>query len=204
MSHCGHAGLCCNILMTRDRPLGGRHAAVIPALPEEIEPSTNVSSYHMSDREKDRRGMDDLSRSPPYQQSSAHHLSPSPPQPLQAGVTQIVLPAPTSSETLNIQEYHPPVLKESEKRTRSHRHTSHSPNAPAHAHHTRSSSRLSRQESSPSTNQSPYLANAVSASSPPVPATFASILNAYPAPSVSPQPGSLSEFVNGAGSNSSD
>jgi hypothetical protein len=153
--------------------------------------------------------VDDLSRSPPYQQTSAHHLSPSPPQPLQAGVTQIVLPAPTSSETLNIQEYHPPALKDSEKRTRSHRHTSGSPNArtsadhypPAHAHHTRSSSRLSRQDP---TNQSPYLANAVSASPPPVPATFASILNAYPAPSVSPRPASLSEFVNDAGSNSSD
>ena len=221
MLRCDLAGLCCTLLTTRARPLGGRHAAVIPALPEEYDSAT-AGAYHPADREKDpgrdRRG-DDPSGSPPYQQISAHHLSPSPPQPLQPGVTQIVLPPPTSSETLNIQEYHPPPQKESDKRTtrgtnhavspsptstRSQRRTSRSPSArtnadhypPPHAHHTRSSSRLSRPDSSSSTNQpSPYLANA---SPPPVPATFASILNAYPAPSASPRPGSSSDFTNGA------
>ncbi|KAF8895636.1 hypothetical protein BD779DRAFT_742650 [Infundibulicybe gibba] len=116
------------------------------------------------------------------------------PQPAQQGLTQIVLPPPTTSETLNIQEYQPPaperrttrqsIANSNAARTASQspapggrgaRPTSRSPSV----HQTRSNSRTQPQHS-------PYLANAnapaSTATPPPVPATFASIMNAYPAP----------------------
>jgi hypothetical protein len=193
------------------RPLGGRHAAVIPALPEEYDASTPLGS-HQSEKEKDRRDSEDAAQSPMSQQ-----------QDLQPGLTQIVLPPPTNAEALNIQEYRPPAPQKEkevvERRSarmgtrttspaRSHRKMSpssaqaaidsHPPPHPrthprhthSHSHHTRSVSQSNRRESG--RQESPY--TSTGASPPPVPATFASILNAYPAP---PESASASQFARG-------
>lgn len=134
---------------------------------------------------------------PPQQQASGSNSASTSSSALQSdksvqqGVTQIVLPPPTTSETLNIQEYQPPskqnpypVLGADSPGPRAGQgHNSQSP--PAQTRQTRSSSRSHSQS-----HNSPYLANAntpaTSASPPSVPPTFASIMNAYPAPGGGP------------------
>src|ERR1700722_15052505 len=220
------------------RPLGGRHAAVIPALPEDYDTSTSLGVYHPPDR--DRRETEEQIMSPTIQQASPTSSQ----QPLQPGLTQIVLPPPTTSETLNIQEYQPPAPhKEVPERratrastrtvspARSHRKmspspvsgTGHSaegvdpypssprprPHTHTHSHHTRSSSQASRRDLAP--QPSPYMmtnANGPGSSiSPPhVPATFASIMNAYPAPPApaSPRPGTAGTDLSVNGNSSAE
>lgn len=147
-----------------------------------------------------------------------HRIQTNPQQQLQPGLTTIILPPPTTSETLNIHEYQPPV-KETEKRvTRGRaatRGTSHSQSPTPGVRRspimrTRASSRheaspeqpLASNQAQPA-NRSPYLVTRPSP--PPVPATFASIMNAYPAPGPgsalesSPSSGNGAPHTNGNG-----
>jgi hypothetical protein len=122
-------------------------------------------------------------------QSPSHHQ----------GLTQIVLPPPTTSDTFTIQEYRPPASRDMERRvTRaSTRRNSSSPVPGSRSHrgrggeHRRSPSDSSTRTQTPTTSpagapgnqhHSPYAHASAPASPPPVPPTFASIMNAYPAP----------------------
>lgn len=103
--------------------------------------------------------------------------------------TTILLPPPTPADTLSIHEYRPPPVKDHEPKRQSSSSTSHSSNTRSHANsHSASPPNLNTSGSTtphhanpsiplPSSQQSPYV-NASTA--PAVPATFASILNAYP------------------------
>ena len=58
-----------------DRPLGGRHAAVIPALPEEYDSSLPIGDYYPTQSERERRireagGVPELSR---YISGNSHY-----------------------------------------------------------------------------------------------------------------------------------
>jgi hypothetical protein len=173
------------------RPLGGRHAAVIPALPEEqgtIPPNQEAKDHRrasVSDKEE-----------PP---SPSHQQRTSTQQQFQSGLTTIVLPPPTTSDTLNIQEYQPPP-KDADKRMTRGRAAARGAESPTPGGPQRSPSMRTRggsrnelaeksvQPPPQSSTRSPYL---VTLPSPPaVPATFASIMNAYPAPDLSSRPGS--------------
>lgn len=146
--------LLCLVHVTPDlicytRPLGGRHAAVIPALPEEYDASMPIGAYYPTERDRLKREGSQVPESPrtshypPHimaqqrgssvtsqpRSASQSQVSPSPtaqlPSPApqlqgqpanqfvqqsqqQQGLTQIVLPPPTTSEMLNIQEYEHP------------------------------------------------------------------------------------------------
>ncbi|OJA20192.1 hypothetical protein AZE42_04616 [Rhizopogon vesiculosus] len=129
-------------------PLGGRHAAVVPALPED---QSNVVDGHVDD-------IHSYAHPPPHLQS----------QPF----TTIVLPPPQSADTLSIHEYRPPSQRDNEDR----RHV--------HSHNTRQHANPSPPiMPPPQQQQSPYLTGANAPAPQPVPATFASIMNAYPTPS---------------------
>ncbi|KAF7980654.1 hypothetical protein HWV62_37476 [Athelia sp. TMB] len=89
------------------RPLGGRHAAVIPALPEDYQEQGSLAAHHpdVQVREQRRRasmsGEKEELPSPPI--APQRRVSP----PTQASLQTIILPAPTTGETLTIQEYQP-------------------------------------------------------------------------------------------------
>jgi hypothetical protein len=163
----------------------------------------------MLKREDSMRRIQSSSESSPSQSHS---------QMVQAGVTQILLPPPANADSLTIQEYHPPALKDDKPRmSGSGSPVSNifpsptSPSGPPRSYYrTRSDSIQSKTQSrSPSQpvvspqpahqNPSPHVphpSTAASSSTPPVPATFASIMNAYMEPpagvasiSKSPEPG---------------
>lgn len=223
---CLHCSPCkCNSCVDFDvllRPLGGRHAAVIPALPEDYQeqgahhPNQDVTENHrrssISDKEEPRSPPLHRTHTPPQQQQQ---------QPLHPGLTTIVLPPPTNPDTLNIQEYQPPP-KETEKRmTRGRaaaRGGSHSESPTpgglqrSPGIRTRGSSRneaaadsraASAQTAPPPepANRSPYLVT--QPSPPPVPPNLASIMNAYPGSGSSsgsrPGSGSGTAHANGGG-----
>jgi hypothetical protein len=188
----------CQLLLVR--PLGGRHAAVIPALPEEYDSALPIGSYFPHDRDRGMIKREDSSRripGPAEGSTSAPQLQPSP-QHVQAGVTQIVLPPPTTSETLTIQEYQPPTPKEyklkmSDSGSPQFPPSSSQPQPTRSYYRTRSDSGQSKSNSRSSSQSvpQPYQSNSNSSTStpPPVPATFASIMNAYliPPPGAAPE-----------------
>lgn len=146
---------------------GGRHAAVVPALPED---QSNVADGHADDNPS-------YTHPPP-------HLQPHP-------FTTIVLPPPQSADTLSIHEYRPPSQRDIEDRLQgsSHSHSTRANPSPPNVPPT--------SQASPPPQQSPYLAGANAPA--PVPATFASIMNAYPTPSAAREephsrPGSRDEL----------
>jgi hypothetical protein len=188
------------------RPLGGRHAAVIPALPEEYDASVPMGPYYVPDRErdKDRRDVDEKTMSPNLSHAQQQQLA------LQPGLTQIVLPPPTTSETLNIQEYQPPAPLSKEKgpvekrvtrmsaraaspssspyRKASLSPTPYYPPPPhAHGHHTRSASQASRMREE-SSSSSPPLAPAPAPQPSPYMTTAGGVANTSGGSSSSPPP----------------
>ncbi|EGN94045.1 hypothetical protein SERLA73DRAFT_97431 [Serpula lacrymans var. lacrymans S7.3] len=217
-------------------PLGGRHAAVIPALPEDYDAATNGGSTPGPPASAAHGYIDSHNYSdahPPYpdgqfsQQShyadaqvhpnyaDAHvedRLTPPyhllPPQAHPHGQAQtIVLPPPTA-ETLNIHEYHHPPASTKERAhghgygkgkedahihghghdTRSRRAYTPQPQHHHQAQHSHPQPQHPYQTPSQQSQQhSPYLSNTEPV---PVPATFASIMNAYPAPGPPSGPGS--------------
>lgn len=97
--------------------------------------------------------------------------------------TTIVLPPPQSADTLSIHEYRPPQRDVEDRR---------------HSHSTRQYANPSPPiVPLPQQQQSPYLTGANAPAPQPVPATFASIMNAYPTPSAAREdhssPGSRDE-----------
>jgi len=152
-------------------PLGGRHAAVVPALPED---QSSIADGHAEDIHS-------------YIHPPAHLQS----QPF----TTIVLPPPQSADTLSIHEYRPPSQRDIEDRRQN---TSHSQSTRQLANPSPPNMTPTSQASPPpQQQQSPYLAGANAPL--PVPATFASIMNAYPAPSATREephsrPGSRDEI----------
>ncbi|KAG9308865.1 hypothetical protein JVU11DRAFT_11324 [Chiua virens] len=161
-------------------PLGGRYAAVIPALPEDHDPNAPNDGF-----------VDDT--------MTAHYTHPPPPPPphIQSqSFTTILLPPPAQADTLSIHEYRPPPAKEFDSKRQNTSNTncsiSHPSNTRSHAHTNSTSSPNLNPSGSPLPNhansstpipppQQPPYVNASAA--PAVPATFASIMNAYP-----PQP----------------
>lgn len=205
------------------RPLGGRHAAVIPALPEDYQEQGTLATHYPNPdftESHQRASISDKEepRSPPLYQIH----TPSHQQQLHPGLTTIVLPPPTTSDTLNIQEYQPPVKDVEKRMTRGRaaaRGGSHSesptPGGPRRSPsmRTRGSSKNEAAIDSragsvqiaalhESSSRSPYLVT--QPSPPPVPPTFASIMNAYPAPESSsgsrPGSGNGAAHANGNGS----
>lgn len=149
---------------------GGRHAAVVPALPED---QSSVADGHAEDI-------------PSYPHPPSH-----------LPFTTIVLPPPQSADTLSIHEYRPPSQRDVEDRRQ----------ISSHSHSTRQLANPSPPNATPNSQaspppqqqQSPYLAGANAPAPLPVPATFASIMNAYPAPSATREephsrPGSRDEI----------
>lgn len=211
------------MLTHTQRPLGGRHAAVIPALPEDYQEQGTLAAHHPDLQIREQRRRASMS------EKEERHSPPAVPQPriqtpLQSHLQTIILPPPTTSETLNIHEYQPPG-KEEKRTTRGRTSAaaagrgSHSqsptPGASQATMRTRSSRIEAAAQSRPGsvqppgqtstivlapapaqprvaqgsppaesaagqTNISPYIRD--HQSPPPVPATFASIMNAYPAP----------------------
>lgn len=124
------------------------------------------------------------------------HPPPPPHMPSQP-FTTILLPPPTLADTLSIHEYRPPPLKDADAKRQGNSGTSHLSNTRSHANsHSASPPNPHTSRSTPphhvnpSTplppSQQPY--GNVSAA-PAVPATFASIMNAYP-----PQPSGREEL----------
>ncbi|KAF8552558.1 hypothetical protein OG21DRAFT_1511365 [Imleria badia] len=154
-------------------PLGGRHAAVVPALPE--DPNDGF--------------VDDAMTTP--------YTHPPPPHMQSQSFTTILLPPPTQADTLSIHEYRPPPIKDPEpKRQNSGNSSTSNARSLAYSH---SVSPPPRHANSTTPIPPPY----GNTSAPPaVPATFASIMNAYPTqPSVREEshvqsrPGSREELV---------
>jgi hypothetical protein len=161
-------GTMCGKTLLRE---GGRHAAVVPALPED---QSSIADGHAEDIHS-------------YIHPPAHLQS----QPF----TTIVLPPPQSADTLSIHEYRPPSQRDIEDRRQN---TSHSQSTRQLANPSPPNMTPTSQASPPpQQQQSPYLAGANAPL--PVPATFASIMNAYPAPSATREephsrPGSRDEI----------
>lgn len=176
----------------------------MPALPEELDPNNQTRDHRRRPSVTDK----EEPLSPSLQTPSQQHLQP--------GLTTIVLPPPTTSETLNIHEYQPPPEKRM-TRGRAAAHSGHSESpGPAAPHRspsmrTRAVSRNEQRADSQSTsvqppqapgsNHSPYIVHRPS-SPPPVPATFASIMNAYPGPDSGPGSGNGRLHANGNASGS--
>jgi hypothetical protein len=206
------------------RPLGGRHAAVIPALPEDYQDQGALAAHHPDHQVKEQRRRTSVSDKEelPSPTVSQHRTStPSQQQP-QQGLTTIILPPPTTAETLTIQEYKPPSKDNTTKRVTRGRAAarngsqSESPTPAATTRRspsmrTRGSSRneaaaqsrsgsvqpAAPQQSSGQT-VSPYIRD--HPSPPPVPATLASIMNAYPGPGpAAPESTNETTQVNGSG-----
>jgi hypothetical protein len=203
------------------RPLGGRHAAVIPALPEDYQEQGALASHHPDGQVREQRHRASVSdrEDLPSPTVPQHRTSTPSQQQVLPGLTTIILPPPTTAETLTIQEYKPP-MRDAEKRvTRGRAATrgasnSESPTPGASTRkspsmRTRGNSRQDPAEPSrsgsaqPSTQaqssgqtMSPYIRDH-SLPPPAVPATLASIMNAYPGPGPAPEsrPGSTNEPV---------
>ena len=184
------------------RPLGGRHAAVIPALPEDYGETGLLANHHPDQRVREQRRRQSITiheKEEPHSPPLLQQVQPQTPTqiPMHPGLTTIVLPPPTTAETLNIQEYQPPIERRATKGRGSTRGGSHHEGSPApHTRrspsHTRTISRSENTKSNPRSDSgvsaklaaaagSPYIdPNALQPSPPPVPKTFASIMNAYP------------------------
>ena len=85
---------------------------MIPALPEDYQEQGTLAAHHPSQDVRESRRRASISEKEEPHSPSLHRTNmPS----LHPGITTIVLPPPTTSEMLNIQEYQPPV-REAEKR----------------------------------------------------------------------------------------
>jgi len=166
-------------------PLGGRHASVVPALPEEYDGSF---SYH--EKEKEKRGRRDEDSDGGEVDEDAR---PSSSQPL---YIHQEYPA-YDRRNSGYEEYGRPPSAASHSETRGAAPSSPSASrdqqyqfVDAHGHPHAAAGNGSAQASH--SQQSPY-----NGATPPVPARFASIMNAYPEPGSPPPP---AEFVhhNGA------
>ncbi|EMD39574.1 hypothetical protein CERSUDRAFT_80961 [Gelatoporia subvermispora B] len=187
---------------TEGGPLGGRHAAVIPALPEDQEGSAAPAGYYM-----DRDGMDIDQRDRPRElqiiqvdTEDTGHLR------LASGAVKPLLfhqeyaqEYARSAEHEREREHEPRSSGRRNSRGGAsayadyaehaspppHRPTSHSPSLPRDRYaHSPSQHTRSHGQSPHMHHHSPYQASNGAASSPPpppVPPTFASIMNAYPA-----------------------
>ena len=169
------------------RPLGGRHAAVIPALPEDYGETGLLANHHPDQRVREQRRRQSITnKEEPQSPPPLQQVQPQTPTqtPMHPGLTTIVLPPPTTAETLNIHEYHPPIERRPTKGRGSMRWGSNSPgpNTRRSPSHTRTTSRSenAKSDSKPAAGVDP-------SPPPPVPKTFASIMNAYPAPDGTPK-----------------
>ncbi|OCH87731.1 hypothetical protein OBBRIDRAFT_837161 [Obba rivulosa] len=183
-------------------PLGGRHAAVIPALPEDQEGGAPTSSGYYAERngmDVDQRGPRELQIIRVDTEDTAHvRLASGAVKPL---LFQQEYPQEyaRSAEHEREREHEPRASRRSSRGGPSaydeyaeraspppqHRPPSHSPSlAREHYTHTPPQHGRAHGQSPPMHHHSPYQAPNGSASSPPpppVPPTFASIMNAYPA-----------------------
>lgn len=203
-------------------PLGGRHAAVIPALPEEYDASLPIGAYYPSEQEKLKRDVTTNPNTPKglahypqhivaqaeaqrkqqqaVQQAKQQAIDPG----MQEGTSQLgMLPMLPSSADINFQEYQPSpsaTVASGSGSGRTTRNSSGSLSAPiASTRKTRQSSRapnaraqqqVALLQASPQAAQGGPLqyisqdGTAVTSPTSQIPSTFASIMNAYPAPGV--------------------
>lgn len=199
------------------RPLGGRHAAVIPALPEEYDASMPIGAYYPKREVSANQGVPrGLSHYPQHiiaqaeaqksQQSngSASGGPSSSSRSQQDGRTlaqnatqshhlQIPLAPASSSKGLNIQHYQPiqqtqaPSQGPQKRATKSSNTSAQS----ASGRSTRASAR-GRQEQQEQQQQQPVLVSAPGTSIPPaseaMPTTFAGIMSQFPVPGLAKTP----------------
>ncbi|KAF9465260.1 F/Y rich C-terminus-domain-containing protein [Collybia nuda] len=198
-------------------PLGGRHAAVIPALPEEYDASMPIGAYYPSEREKLKRAGANadaprgMSHYPQHiiaqaeaeraqhqalaqsqaqqsnsQQAAGQHSTDQQQQP---GGAQTASTSSNSDPT-NVQNYHQggPSRNSSTSGNRGSSNPAQSSRSSSEQPHAAQSNSQS-QPPPGGPHHSPYVGTANPPPAPPtsvpaVPATFASIMNAYPAPGV--------------------
>lgn len=184
---------------------------MIPALPEDYQEQGTLANHHPNHLIREQRRQLSIGDKQETLEPTLMQVLPQQPQQQQmhSGLQTIVLPPPTTSETLTIQEYQPPGAQAEKRGPRGRASTrgSHQSESPTPASQRPPSPRprtVSRSEALPGSRsssakpdvqpsasaqgRSPYLAN--QPSPPPVPPTFASIMNAYPAPDSTPTPAS--------------
>ena len=178
------------------RPLGGRHASVVPALPEEYDGSF---SYYERDKEKRGRGHD-RSRDEDSDAAGDVEEDNQVARPSQSSATQPLYIHQEYSYTNERQN----VRNGREEYSGRSTNASH-PDSPAQAHRTSSTSPSIHRDQQyqfvdahghphgMSNGSHPAHPPYAPASAPPVPPTFASIMNAYPEPSAASPPST--EFV---------
>lgn len=197
------------------RPLGGRHAAVVPALPEEYDASMPIGAYYpkreASANPSVPRG---LSHYPQHiiaqaeaqksqqlatQQAIESGTSAGPSSSLdatQGNHVQITLPPASSSKGLNIQQYQPqqvqaPSQGHGKRTTRSSANANDNTSASsASGRSTRASTRGSQRQAQQQQEQ--VSASASGTSMPPaseaIPTTFVGIMSQFPVPGVAGTP----------------
>ena len=110
------------------------------------------------------------------------HPPPPPPPHMQSQpFTTILLPPPAQADTLSIHEYRPPPIKDPEpKRQNSSNSSISNTRSHAHSHSGSPSSGTPPPRHAHSTTPIPHTPYGNASTAPAVPATFASIMNAYP------------------------
>lgn len=167
-------------------PLGGRHAAVIPALPEEFDSTMPLGAYYPSQRERERERERERDRE--RYRRTADDREPTP------GSRSNPSPAPSlngRSSPIKMDDYSPEHWTSNGASNGSpmRLHSSQSPALPPIRTESQSPA-LYREHSSPSQSYMSgpqvngsarsFEANPTPPPPPPVPATFASIMNEYP------------------------
>ena len=195
------------------RPLGGRHAAVVPALPEEYDASMPIGAYY-SKREASGGVPRGLSHYPQHiiaqaeaqksqqlatqqaKESASAGSSSSSPQrhegnTLVQNTTQgnHALPAASSSKGLNIEYYQPsqqaPVQSQSPQKRATRSSTNiNTSSSSASARSTRASTRGSRRQQEQQREDSVSAPGTSTSTSEAVPTTFAGIMSQFPVPSL--------------------
>ncbi|KAF5344885.1 hypothetical protein D9758_011562 [Tetrapyrgos nigripes] len=172
-------------------PLGGRHAAVIPALPEEYDHSMPIGAYYPTAQDRQKRDasaapetprtchypphiMAQQRSTPPASQHPQHSPSPAPPQP---GTSQMHHPSPQGpplNQPFPISQ--PMPLSQATAQHVPQMVLPHQPVGTPNGLHIQH-----YQPPRPSSGQAAVFSTAAPPPIPPTPATIASIMHAYPA-----------------------
>lgn len=205
-------------LIVSSRPLGGRHAAVIPALPEEYDASMPIGAYYPkrevsanpsvprglshypqhiiaqaeAQKGQQQQGNGSGSGGPSSSSSSQRGGSTLAQNATQSNHLQISLTPASSSKGLNIQHYQPIQQTQAPSQS-SQKRTTRSSNASASSasRSTRVSARGSQREQQEQQQKQPISESADTSMSPVsevMPTTFAGIMSQFPVPGLAETP----------------